>query len=108
MQSENYNKLKSIRYKVKNYKEFNQYMKSDKMPYIIYADIECLIKKLDVYANNPERYSATKTGEYIPCGYSMSTIWAFDHIENKHTLYRVEDCIEMFCYLYKRACCECN
>ena len=48
MQSENYNKLKSIKYKVRNYKEFNQCMKSDKMPYIIYADIECLIKKLDV------------------------------------------------------------
>ena len=73
MQSENYNKLKSIKYKVKNYKEFNQYMKSDKMPYIIYADIECLIKKIDVYANNLENYSATKTGEHIPCGYSMST-----------------------------------
>ena len=25
--------------------EFNQYMESDKMPYIIYTDIECLIKK---------------------------------------------------------------
>ena len=25
--------------------EFNQYMKSDKMAYIIYADIESLIKK---------------------------------------------------------------
>ena len=25
--------------------EFNQYMKSDKMPYIIYDDIESLIKK---------------------------------------------------------------
>ena len=31
--------------------------------------------------------STTKIGEHIPCGYSMSTIWAFDHIENKHTLY---------------------
>ena len=27
--------------------EFNQYMKSDKMPYIIYADIEFLIRKID-------------------------------------------------------------
>ena len=25
--------------------EFNQYMKSDKMPYIIYANIESLIRK---------------------------------------------------------------
>ena len=28
-----------------NILEFNQNMKSDKMPYIIYADIESLIKK---------------------------------------------------------------
>ena len=27
----------------------------------------------------------------------MSTIWAFDHIENKHTLYRGKDCIKKFC-----------
>ena len=34
--------------------EFNQYIKSDIMSYIIYADIESLIKKIDGYANNPE------------------------------------------------------
>ena len=67
--------------------EFSPYMKSDKMPYIIYADIESLIKKLDGYASNPENSSATYIGEHIPCGYSMSTIWAFDHIGNKHTLH---------------------
>ena len=27
----------------------------------------------------------------------MSTIWAFDNIENKHTLYRGEDCMNKFC-----------
>ena len=65
--------------------EFNQYMKSDKMPYTIYADIESLIRKIGGCANNPENSSTTNIGEHIPCGYSMSTIWAFDHIENKHT-----------------------
>ena len=49
-----------------NVLEFNKYMKSDKMPYIIYADIESLIKKADGCANNPENYSATKIGEHIP------------------------------------------
>ena len=66
--------------------EFNQYMKSGKMPYIIYADIESLIRKIDGCVNNPENSSATKIGQHISCGYSMSTIWGFDHIENKHTL----------------------
>ena len=27
----------------------------------------------------------------------MSTIWAFDHIENKHTLHRRKDCMKKFC-----------
>ena len=27
----------------------------------------------------------------------MSTIWAFDHIENKQTLYRGKDCMYRFC-----------
>ena len=26
----------------------------------------------------------------------MSTIWVFDHIENKHTLYRGKDCMKKF------------
>ena len=56
--------------------EFNQYMKSDKMSYIIYTDIESLIKKKVKYANNPENSSTTKIGE---------------HIENKHTLCCMQD-----------------
>ena len=66
-------------------------MKSDKMPYIIYADIESLTLKIDGYANNPEK-SSTKIGEHIPCVYSISKIWEFDHIEDKHISYRGKDC----------------
>ena len=33
--------------KKKNILKFNQYSTSDKTPYIIYADIESLIKKID-------------------------------------------------------------
>ena len=49
-------------------------MKSDKMPYIIYDDIQSLIKKTVGYANNLENSSGTKIGEHISCGYSMPTI----------------------------------
>ena len=72
------------------------------MPYIIYADIESLIRKIDGCANNPEKSSTTKIGEHIPCGYSMSTIWGFDHIEDKHTLYRGKYCMKKFCTSFKR------
>ena len=72
-------------------------MRSDKMPYITNGDLESLIKKKDGRANNPEKFSATKIGEHIPCGYSMSPIWDFDNIEKKHTLHRSEDWMEKFC-----------
>ena len=77
----------------------NEYMKSDKMSYIIYADFESLIRKIDRRANNPESSSTTKIGEHIPCGYSMSTICGFDHIEDKHTLHRGKDCMKKFVLL---------
>ena len=65
------------------------------MPNIIYADLESLIKKTDGFANNPEKSSTTKTGEHIPCGNSISTIWAFE--ENKHSLCRIKNCMKNFC-----------
>ena len=40
-------------------------------------------KTLYVYTNNPEKSLTTKTGEHNACGYLISTIWAFDRIENK-------------------------
>ena len=34
--------------------EFNQYQKSDKSPFIIYADFECIIEKIAGCKNNLE------------------------------------------------------
>ena len=36
------------------------------MPYIIYAGLECLVKKNRWMWNNPETSSTTKIGEHIP------------------------------------------
>ena len=65
-------------------------MKSEKNSQIIYTDIESLIRKVDGCANNPEN------SKYVPCGYSMSTIWLFDNTENKYTLYHGKDFIKNF------------
>ena len=34
--------------------ELNQYRKSYKAPFVIYADLECVIEKIDGCKNNPE------------------------------------------------------
>ena len=54
--------------------EINQYQKSDKAPFIIYAHLECTIKNIDRCKNNPENSSTAKVSKHIPSGFSMSTI----------------------------------
>ena len=84
--------------------KFNQYIKSDKAPFIIYADIEFIIEKIDECKNNPENSSTTKVSEHIPSGFSMSTISSFRNIENKHDAYRGKDCMKKLCeYLREHA-----
>ena len=51
--------------------------KSDKAPFIIYANLQCLIEKTAGCENTPEKWSKTKV-------FSMSTISSFKSIENKH------------------------
>ena len=81
--------------------QFNQYQKSNKVPFIIYADLEYIIEKIDGCTNNPENSSTTKVSEHIPSGFSMSTISSIRSIENKHDVYRNKDCIKKFCELLR-------
>ena len=82
--------------------ELNQYKKSSKAPFIIYADLECIIEKIDGCKNNPENSSTTKVSEHIPSGFSMSTISLFRSIENKHDVYRGKDCMKKFCEFLRK------
>ena len=77
--------------------EFNQYQNPDEAPFIIYADLECIIELIDGCKNNPENSSTSKVRVHIPSGFSMSTISSFRSIENKHDMYRGKDCMKTFC-----------
>ena len=63
--------------------EFNQYQKSEKALFIIYADLECLMERIYVCKNNPENSSTTKA-QHVTTSFSMSTIFWFKNIGNKH------------------------
>ena len=45
-------------YKETKILEFNQYQKYDKVPFIIYADLECIIEKIDGLKNIPVHSNA--------------------------------------------------
>ena len=54
--------------------EFNQHRKPDKVPFLIYAGLECLLENIYGYKNNPENSFATKVGENVPLSFLMATI----------------------------------
>ena len=57
--------------------DFKQCQKSDKGPFIIYADLECIIRKIDGQKNNPGNSSTRKVSEDTRSCFSMSTISSF-------------------------------
>ena len=46
--------------------EFDQHQKSNKAPFTIYVNIECIIEKIKGCKNNPKNSSTTKVSEHIP------------------------------------------
>ena len=52
--------------------------KSLKVPFIIYADLECLLKKINTCMNNPEKSCTEKKSVHQPSGYSLVTCCSFD------------------------------
>ena len=54
--------------------EINQYQKSNKAPFVIYTDLECLKEKTDGWKNDFENSFTAKVDKHIPSDFSMPTI----------------------------------
>ena len=77
--------------------EFNQHQKSDKAPFINYANLECFIEKTNECKNNPQNSFITIVSKHIPSGFPMSIIFSFKSIQIKHGVYRGKDCMKKIC-----------
>ena len=71
--------------------------KSVKLPFVIYADLECLLGKMSTCINNPNESSITTINKHVPSGYSIFTHCSFDESKNKLNYYRKDDCMNKFC-----------
>ena len=52
--------------------------KSMKLPFVIYADLECLLEKMITCTNNPNESSTIKINKHTPSDYSIFTHCPFD------------------------------
>ena len=68
--------------------KYNQGEKSMNVPFIIYADLECLLEKMNTCHNNPEKSLTTKINKHTPSGYSLFTRCSFDTTKNKLDYYK--------------------
>ena len=71
--------------------------KSLKAPFIAFADLECLLEKVQYCQNNLDNSYTEKKSKQKPSGYAWSLICSFDDTRNKQYFYRGKDCIENFC-----------
>ena len=76
--------------------KYNPGEKSIKLPFVVYADSECLLEKMSTCQNNPNESSTTEINKYTPSGYSIFTHCSFDQTMNKLDYYRGKDCMKKF------------
>ena len=77
--------------------KYNHGEKSMRAPFVIYADLECLLEKMNTCHSNPEKSSTTKVNKHTPFGYSLLAQCSFDTIKNKLDYYRGRDFMKKFC-----------
>ena len=75
--------------------KYNQGENSIKLPFVVYADLECLLEKMSTCQNNPNESSTTEINKHIPSGYSLFTHCSFDQTKNNYS--RGKDCMKKFC-----------
>ena len=49
--------------------KYNHGEKCMRAPFVIYADLGCLLEKMSICHNDPERSSTTKVNKHTPSGY---------------------------------------
>ena len=77
--------------------KYNEGEKSMRAPFVIYADLESLLEKMNTCHNNPEKLLTTKINKHPPSGYSLFTHCTFDTTKNKLDYYRGKNCMKTFC-----------
>ena len=68
-----------------------------KAPFIVYADLECLLEKVQSCQNDIENSYTEKKTKYKPSGYTWCSICSFNDIKNKSYFYGEKNCTEKFC-----------
>ena len=65
------------------------------VPFVIYADTESLLEKINTFYNNPEKSSTTKN-KRIACRYSLFIHFSLDSTKNNYYIITIENIWKTF------------
>ena len=87
--------------KFKNYKNTNRH------PFVIYADFECIVEKMDCCDGNPNESYTNKIQKHKPISYTYAVVCFDDRVrKTKVRTYTGEDCMEDFVIEIEGECRE--
>ena len=74
---------------------FKNHYKQMKAPYVVYADFECLVRKIATCEPDNKRSFTVKTEKHEPCGFSYLVVRSDGQTQGP-TTYRGEDAVFVF------------
>ena len=77
--------------------EFHDGQNQFKVPFIMYADFEFILKPTEKSNFKPYKPYTKKINQHILSGFFMNIVFAYGEVENSLELYRGEDCVKVFC-----------
>ena len=82
--------------------EFHDGHNQFRVPFIMYADFESLLKLIEI--NNPDLNQpySQNVNQHIPSGYYVYSKFAYGEVKDPLATYRGMDCVERFCDYIKR------
>ena len=90
------------------YVEFKNYANKLRVPFKIYADFECILKKFDGVRGSCDSSRSVKESEHVPCGFGYNVVCVDDTFSKDVVVYRGKDCVSKFisCILDEYECCR--
>ena len=81
---------------------FKDGSKQMKVPFIMYADFESILQKVDsdleeTKDENGEKSYTQKVNQHIPSGFCVYSKFAYGEVQDPLMLYRGRDCVDVFC-----------
>ena len=74
--------------------EFTNFRKQLRLPFVIYADMETVVEKIDTCMPNPEKSSTTHESHFEPCGYAYKVVCCNEKYTKPPVVYRGKNAVK--------------